>query len=580
MSAGGTDRDGPGCGAASLERLRSKSGSEALAGRVRRPVLESWKRSLNWQVSPEVPQAHFDDRVDGENPLQRISGAELSRIANDLTDEPVALLVTDSRGVVLARHCGDRELLRRLDRVNLAPGFSYREEHMGTNGIGTALEHGTSILIDGNEHYAGSLTRFSCAGVPILHPGHGRTVGVLDLTLDAQYSNSLVLAMARQVAARIRSALRGATDERDQALLAEFLRASSNAAALIAVGQRFTLLSPAAQRDFCPADQATLLEHAREHHQSGTSILELPSGRTARLDSRAADIDGRPAGAIVRIQPQREIGQSPSTGAAVAGLVGNSTVWRRTVTRALDIRRRQEWLVVEGESGTGKLALLHAVERQVVPTRLPAVLDVATLDPAELLEEATAVLAESRTLIIAHADRLHADQVNDLCDLLAEYQGSARGPFVGLTVTTGDHLLHNLMTFFPHTVRVPALRHHMEDLPELVAHLLGRRREELRFSPAALAQLGRLPWHGNVAEVKLAMQELMRTRRSGVIEPADLPARCRATARRQLTAMEWLERDAIVDALDSHDGSKQKAAAALGMSRATIYRKIREYGLS
>ena len=60
----------------------------------------------------------------------------------------------------------------------------------------------------------------------------------------------------------------------------------------------------------------------------------------------------------------------------------------------------------------------------------------------------------------------------------------------------------------------------------------------------------------------------------------DLPPECRATTRRVLTPLEAIECDAIVDALLDTDGNKAEAARQLGMSRATIYRKIRGYGLS
>jgi transcriptional regulator of acetoin/glycerol metabolism len=50
-------------------------------------------------------------------------------------------------------------------------------------------------------------------------------------------------------------------------------------------------------------------------------------------------------------------------------------------------------------------------------------------------------------------------------------------------------------------------------------------------------------------------------------------------SRRLLSPLEAMERDAIVRSLLDWDGSKIKAAAALGMSRATIYRKIHEYGI-
>ena len=60
--------------------------------------------------------------------------------------------------------------------------------------------------------------------------------------------------------------------------------------------------------------------------------------------------------------------------------------------------------------------------------------------------------------------------------------------------------------------------------------------------------------------------------------PRDLPPECWTVSRRLLNPLESLERHAIVASLLDHDGSKVKAAEALGMSRATIYRKIHEYG--
>ncbi len=68
--------------------------------------------------------------------------------------------------------------------------------------------------------------------------------------------------------------------------------------------------------------------------------------------------------------------------------------------------------------------------------------------------------------------------------------------------------------------------------------------------------------------------------RSGLIGVDKLPAECRSLARRKLTQIEALERDAIVRCLQENRGSKGAAADALGMSRATIYRKIKEFGIA
>jgi transcriptional regulator of acetoin/glycerol metabolism len=64
-----------------------------------------------------------------------------------------------------------------------------------------------------------------------------------------------------------------------------------------------------------------------------------------------------------------------------------------------------------------------------------------------------------------------------------------------------------------------------------------------------------------------------------VIELRDLPPECWATGKRVLTPLESLECDAIVQALLDAGGNKGEAARALAMSRATIYRKVRDYGI-
>ena len=64
----------------------------------------------------------------------------------------------------------------------------------------------------------------------------------------------------------------------------------------------------------------------------------------------------------------------------------------------------------------------------------------------------------------------------------------------------------------------------------------------------------------------------------GWISADKLPPECRSVTRRKLTEMEALECDAIVRSLQDNGGDKQEAARALGMSRATIYRKRNDYG--
>jgi transcriptional regulator of acetoin/glycerol metabolism len=138
-----------------------------------------------------------------------------------------------------------------------------------------------------------------------------------------------------------------------------------------------------------------------------------------------------------------------------------------------------------------------------------------------------------------------------------------------------------LLSCFPRTVEVPPLRHHIEDVAELVPHLLTRlARGSLTCSPEAMHVLMRSRWPGNVEQLHQVLRKVVTKRRAGVVEARDLPPECRITTRRVLTPLEAIECDAIIEALLDTGGNKVEAARLLGSSRATIYRKIREYGIS
>jgi transcriptional regulator of acetoin/glycerol metabolism len=89
----------------------------------------------------------------------------------------------------------------------------------------------------------------------------------------------------------------------------------------------------------------------------------------------------------------------------------------------------------------------------------------------------------------------------------------------------------------------------------------------------------RSSWPGNVEQVHQLLHRVVQHRRSGVIQPTDLPPETQTVSRRLLSPLESMERDAIVQSLSDAHGNKVKAAHSLGMSRATIYRKIHEYGI-
>jgi sigma-54 dependent transcriptional regulator, acetoin dehydrogenase operon transcriptional activator AcoR len=186
------------------------------------------------------------------------------------------------------------------------------------------------------------------------------------------------------------------------------------------------------------------------------------------------------------------------------------------------------------------------------------------------------------SLVIRHVDRLDKDTMLGLVEVLDEVRTSESLPWVAITLDTADpENLSELLAFFPRTVHIPPLRRHVEDLSELVPLFLSKPSHgaQLTCSPAAMHLLMRASWPRNVPQLYQVLKYVAQRKRSGVIQPSDLPAEYRAVTRRPLNRLESMERDAIVHSLQDADGNKNRAARLLGMSRATLYRKIHEYGI-
>src|SRR5205809_1114622 len=154
--------------------------------------------SRGTRLRPEVPD---DSR------LARTAVRVLQNLGESLQGELVSVILTDAHGVALSRLTADHDLERHLDRVQLAPGFSYAEKLVGTNGIGTALESGQAAHVFGHEHYAEHLEDLACAAVPIRHPISGKAIGAVNLTCWRNDADRLLIALAQRTARQVMQGL-------------------------------------------------------------------------------------------------------------------------------------------------------------------------------------------------------------------------------------------------------------------------------------------------------------------------------------------------------------------------------------
>ena len=566
---------------------------------VREPIVASWWRSREWSVSADRIELSYIRDPDLDTPLIRSAMPVLRQLQQNVDDQPVSAILTDAAGVVLSRVSTDDDLEQHLDKVMLAPGYSYAEASVGTNGIGTALEAGQPSQVFGHEHYSQLLEDFVSAGAPIYHPISGKLVGAVGLTCWRRDADPLLMALVKTTAGQITQALLADSSAHELELLQDYLRACRHGSGIVfALNNDVVMMNDHARHVLEPGDQEVLLGYASDVLAGGGADavqVELPTGLTARMHIRPAGSE-KPAGAaggvvqVKLLEPTRPAGEGPVPARMfLPGLVGSGALWLRSAQQVQESYEAGEWLVLEGEPGVGKHALARAVHQRVNPARRFDEFDAAEAGAQDwLMSIRNALLDAEGYVVIRHVDLLAPRPARALATALREALSRAvtdrpaeRVMWVGVTLTNGGTALAELLQLFPTTVVVPPLRHHIEDLPELTQFFLGKlsQRGRLTCPPEVMKLLMRSSWPGNVEQLWQVIRRIVQRRRVGSIRPDDLPPECWTVSRRLLSPLEALERDAIVQRLLVTEGNKARAAESLGMSRATIYRKIYEYGI-
>ncbi len=138
-------------------------------------------------------------------------------------------------------------------------------------------------------------------------------------------------------------------------------------------------------------------------------------------------------------------------------------------------------------------------------------------------------------------------------------------------------------------LHVPPLRDRREDILPLARVLLADaaarfKRPVTGLSPRAADQLLRYDWPGNVRELENAMERAVALGRANLIELDDLPEEVRQaipipSVSGPVRALDEIEKDYIMAVLDLNGGNQTRTAEQLGIGSATLYRKLKSYGV-
>ena len=141
------------------------------------------------------------------------------------------------------------------------------------------------------------------------------------------------------------------------------------------------------------------------------------------------------------------------------------------------------------------------------------------------------------------------------------------------------------------TVKLPALRERREDIPLLARHFADRQAEinnlpRTKFSSDALNFLSRLPFPGNIRELKNLVERTILVSGKEVLDAIDFENQYQRHDESVATSssfagmtLDEIEKQTILQALERYKGNLSQVATALGISRAALYRRLEKYDI-
>ncbi len=576
-------------------------------------VAESWKRCLaDYNLLPDlVPRAevlgHSEIRLlmEEREEFLRIAEPEVERLFQRLVDSEYLVSLASQQGAMLLFRC-DYQYLGELAGSGVIPGSVWTEERQGTNGVGTCLRVGKSVSIVGREHYGAATQALTCLTAPVFGR-QGAIESVINVTsaraeVDARM-NKVVQTIVERSARRIENSYFGRMHRRNMQLrlienaetmdLAEEGRLSLDDMGRIVAGSshvRRLLGCPVDELIGASADTLFDLDKAlcdirpdrpvSLTYQGRTlqAVLTMPEARSVRKVSVAA-----PPHLPMVILPREGVGDTSN--------MHIDPVTSQAMDRAQRLLSAGLPLILQGETGTGKTQFAQTIARRCFGDDGELIfIDCATLDRGlETTAVFQACLTRPRACLIF-------DRVNELGEAgqaallgLLENDRQAGSNGLGIIAITSvdlDQLVKDgkLRSDLFHRLKGGAL-----SLPPLRSNpdLAGTLRALFLLERSALGKPGveldseaqlvlmNYYWPGNIRQARLALRHAIALSDGKTVRLDHLPGDIvDEIARKDLTARSQSEASKIEAALRYNGGNVSVTAKYLGVSRATLYRKI------
>ena len=600
------------------------------AARHEQVIRDSWLRCVQqhrldptrMQEAIILPQARLREHQDQMEALLHIARHGLESLYTKVAGLGYVVLLTDARGVTVD-FLGDLVFEPSLRKAGLYLGADWSEHHAGTCGVGTCISTGQALTVHLDDHFDATHIPLTCTSAPV-YDSAGQLSAVLDISQlssnQPKDSQHLALQLVKMYAHDIENAaflhhhrhdwiLRLSQAPQFLDVQPEYLLALDNNGQVVGHNRRAQLALAGAQplrgRRF-----EQLFD--QPFSQIGRFVMTQPSDQRAVMLASGRQLlflsAVPPPTKTVASAPRERVVPAP-----LAALSAGDAALDRQVERVARLVNTPISLLITGETGSGKEYFAKAVHaaserraRPFVPVNCAAI-------PEHLIESelfghlpgsfSGAAPKGKRGLVVeADGGTLFLDEIGDmplalqarLLRVLSEREvlpvGATRPVPVNIRVIAATHapleqwvragrfrddLYYRLKGAH---IELPPLRER-SDLVAMITRLLGGR----SITPAALARLRSHRWPGNLRELRNVLDYACSLCAQGPIDLDDLPDLAMGSMPLDRdtvpTAAPGEGPQALLQALRAAQWNVSAVARAMGLSRMTLYRRMKRAGI-
>ncbi len=577
---------------------------------IRPLIQESWQR-VRGQIPPDRRPPITTNLISNASkdwkPLLTTSSPFMGQLETWVRDTGHLVTLTNAEGVVVYVAGDNRVRQRAENAIHLVPGADYSEDGAGTNAIGTALVTGQVVNVTGAEHFITPFHDWACTATPVWDRESGRLLGIVDVTGPRKtYLSHPSTVLIKMIGDMVGAIWYSVIDVEREWLHNQFLRYASGYAhdtlwLTDAVGEILATHGSLPTEAECHRIQDAIKSDRDIHDLLGIPCDLIPLRRTTE------ELSGW---VVVRRQSAIEPSAAHYWKAQYdrRDLIGGHPSYLELVHQVDQVAPTSVPILLYGETGSGKERIAHAIHQASPRASRPFVAVNCGAIPSDLVgpelfgyeggaftgarpEGAPGKFesAQNGTIFLDEIGELPLAVQPYLLRILEMQElvrvGGSKPISLDVRIVAATHRdLQELIEarnfradlYYRLTVvelTVPPLRERISDVGLLSRYFLREvsktvGKSNLELTDPALQVLMAYSWPGNLRELRNVLTRCAIFAGSSLITPELLYHCCPSLAP-----------DPVQQALEHHPSSVSAAAEELGISRSTLYRRLKKAGI-